>query len=171
MIMKNARLAWSGWLAAALLVMTGWAIRNDNTTAADEAAIDAVYERVSQAYAALDKEMILDAYTDDAYYLIDTAQRLLHGKEDLARAFTKLDRMKQKGGRFAIEFRIVNRNIQGDMAYDVGYYKLTQTRPTGQSQDLAAKFVTVLKRQADGSWRFQVDSYSQAMLPAFDKAE
>jgi len=172
MIMLNARFAWSGWLVAALLVMTGWATRTDTTPPPDDdAAIDAVYEHFSQAYAALDMQMVLDLYTDDAYHMIGTAQRILQGKEELALAYSLLERTKEKGGQLAIEFRIVDRKIEGDMAYDVGYYKLTTTRPDGESRDEASKFLTVLKKQADGSWRFVVDSQSQAMMPAFEKGK
>lgn len=169
--MQHARFAWSGWLVAALLVTVGWAAQTDDAPSVDEAAIDAVYERFSQAYAELDVQMVLDLYTDDAYYLIGTAQRILQGKEELALAFSLLERTKEKNGRLAIEFRIVDRQIIGDLAYDIGYYKLTTTRTDGESREKAAKFVTVLKKQADGSWRFQVDSYSEAMVPAFERGK
>ena len=153
-----------------LLVVTGVASQNDDASAIDEAAIDATYERLTQAYKAMDVDMALDQYTDEAYYLIGNAQRILQGKEELGLAYSKLERMKKKGGQTSIEFRIIDRTIQGDLAYDLGYFKLTTARPDGEANSIAHKFVTVLKKQADGSWRIQVDSYSDAMLPAFDKA-
>ena len=168
MTMKNARFAWSGWLVALLLVMAGWATRNEDRSSVDEAAIEAAYERLSEAYATMDVQMAVDQYTDDAYHLIGTAQRILQGKEELALAFSMLENMKKKGAQLAIEYRIVDRTIQGDLAYDVGYYKLTNTFD-GETRDAVSKFLTVLKKQADGSWRFQVDHHSSAMRPAFDK--
>ena len=171
MIMKNARLAWSGWLVAALLVMAGWAAQTDDVPPADEAAIDAVYERLIQAYAELDTTMVLDLYTDDAYYLMGRAQRILQGREELGRAYSVLAHAKAKSNRLAIEFRIVDRKIHEDLAYDVGYYKLITTRPDGQFREKASKFLTVLKKQDDGSWRFAADSYSEAMIPAFEKGK
>ncbi len=161
---------------ALLLVVTGWVSTSEdlvptNETASTEAAIEATYDRLVQAYETANVDLILDQYADDAYYLIGSAQRILQGKEELGLAYSHLQRAKEKGMQTTIAFRIVDRTIQNDLAYDIGYFKLTKTRADGESRHTAHKFTTVLKKQADGSWRFQVDSYSDAMLPAFDKVD
>ena len=55
---------------------------------------------------------------------------------------------------------------RGDLAYVTGKYRLTGT-PKGKAPAMAdqGKYVEVLKRQSDGSWRYAVDMYSSS-LPA-----
>jgi ketosteroid isomerase-like protein len=46
----------------------------------------------------------------------------------------------------------------GDLALVVGVWSFTGTGPDGQPVQLAAKNADVLRRQADGSWRFVIDN-------------
>jgi ketosteroid isomerase-like protein len=45
-----------------------------------------------------------------------------------------------------------------DLALVIGVWSFTGTRPDGQLVQLAAKNADVLRRQADGSWRFGIDN-------------
>ena len=134
----------------------------------DEAAIDAVYERFSKAYDVWDAPATAELYTDDALYLSgDGAIR--RGRAAIEETFSFLQRVKERGETISISFRFVDRAIEGDLAYDVGYYKTISTPAGGEPRPSVGKFVTVLKKQADGSWRFQVDGYNGAPLEAFDQ--
>ena len=68
--------------------------------------------------------------------------------------------MKSRKERRAIGFRIFQREVIGDLGYDVGVYTLTATGPDGESRTDRGKFVVVTKKGADGKWRFAVDGYS-----------
>jgi uncharacterized protein (TIGR02246 family) len=46
----------------------------------------------------------------------------------------------------------------GDLALVVGEWSFTGTGPDGEPVKLAAKNADVLRRQADGSWRFVIDN-------------
>jgi ketosteroid isomerase-like protein len=46
----------------------------------------------------------------------------------------------------------------GDLALVVGDWSFTGTGPRGEPVKLAAKNADVLRRQADGSWRFVIDN-------------
>jgi len=61
---------------------------------------------------------------------------------------------------------------RGDLAYIVGHYHLVTTpkakgTPAMPPED--GKYSEVLKRQADGSWRYVVDMYSPNSTPAAPK--
>ena len=46
----------------------------------------------------------------------------------------------------------------GDLALVIGDWSFTGTGPNGESVKLEAKNADVLRRQADGSWRFVIDN-------------
>jgi ketosteroid isomerase-like protein len=46
----------------------------------------------------------------------------------------------------------------GDLALVLGNWSFTGTGPDGEPVRLAAKNADVLRRQADGSWRFVIDN-------------
>ena len=157
-------------LVVLALVLAGCAAQADDPArGADQAAIDALYARFSQAYADLDPAAVVALYTDDAYYLPGDDGPIRHGKDALARSFRFLAQTREAGGRLHIAFRSVDRAIEGDLAYDVGYYRLASTRPDGAERVSVGKFTVVLKRQTDGTWRFHVDSFSDAPNDAFDQ--
>jgi ketosteroid isomerase-like protein len=53
----------------------------------------------------------------------------------------------------------VNRVLEvGDLALVVGEWTFNGTGPDGEAVKLAARNADVLRRQADGSWRFVIDN-------------
>jgi uncharacterized protein (TIGR02246 family) len=70
---------------------------------------------------------------------------------------------------YTVTFEIVPDLIEGrgDLAYNVGHYRLTAL-PKSKSQAGIAdegKFVEILKKQSDGSWRYVVDIYNSNLAP------
>lgn len=126
---------------------------------ASHADIDAIYARFSAGYRALDAAAIASQYTETAAYLAPD-QNIQTGRQIEANFSRFFARMKQRGNLVAISFRIVQRQVQDALAYDVGIYILTITGADGSSRQDSGKFVTVATRAHDGAWRFQVDSFS-----------
>jgi uncharacterized protein (TIGR02246 family) len=151
------------------LLLAGCATHAQPPTPSDDEAIDAVYKQFSKAYDQMDPEMVVALYTDDAYYLPGGDGAILHGPDALGQSFAFLAQTKENGGQLAISFRSVDRAIEGNMAYDVGYYRLTSQRPDGTEGVSVGKFTTVLLKGDDGHWRFQVDAFSNAPAEAFDE--
>jgi ketosteroid isomerase-like protein len=54
----------------------------------------------------------------------------------------------------------------GDLAYTVGTYEITSNDAAGNAQTRPGKYVTVWKKQADGTWRVVVDAPSENAPPA-----
>ena len=54
----------------------------------------------------------------------------------------------------------------GDLAYTVGSYQITSDDAAGNARTLPGKYLTVWKKQADGSWKVTVDAPSEDAPPA-----
>lgn len=147
-----------GFLVAFICLLT-WA-----TYAQGPPALDQVYETFSVAYDSLDSEMVKALYEPDAYYFYPQIP-IQRGYDKFMGGFEGMfSRAKADSVTLNIEFRIVERQLVADHAYDVGYYRLS--RSSGNVS--VGKFVTILRQQEDGSWKFVLDTYSSAPLEAFD---
>ena len=124
------------------------------------AKIDDVYRRFGEAYKKLDVEAVTNLYTDDAFYLSPGGE-IQRGRATISKIFNGfLNSVIKDGGILSIKFRILERRVSGDLAYDVGIYTLTQRRPNLENRTSIGKFVVVALRMKNGEWRFQVDSFS-----------
>jgi uncharacterized protein (TIGR02246 family) len=127
---------------------------------AAHAAIDAIYAGFSAGYKALDAASVAGLYTQNAAYL-SPDRNILIGRAQIEANFSRFfGRMEQRGDAVAISFRIVQRQVRGDLAYDVGIYTLTITAADASSRQERGKFVAVASRARDGAWVLQVDAFS-----------
>ena len=132
--------------------------------------LDAVYAAFRGAYARLDAPAVAALYHHDAIYLAAGAapKRGRGGIEAGFRSF--FDQVREGGGTLALEFRIVRRDVAAGLATDVGYYRLAVVRNGVRGGSSVGRFVTVSRPDADGAWRFVVDSYSEADAAEYDAA-
>lgn len=135
-----------------------------------EIEIDEIYRRFAAAYDQLDAAAVAALYEKDALYLTPNENSGVARGEAIGRSFASFfDAVKSEGGRLAIRFTIIDRQIDGDLATDVGYFELK--RVDKESGAMIGKFTTVARRQAGGGWKFRVDSYAPAPRGAFDEAK
>lgn len=127
---------------------------------APDAGLDAIYAGLSAGYKALDAAAIASLYTETAAYLAPD-QNIQTGREIEANFSRFFERMKQRGDRVAISFRIVQRQVQDALACDVGIYTLEITAADKSSRQKRGKFVTVATRAREGAWSLQVDAFSE----------
>ena len=122
--------------------------------------LDDVYRRFTEGYKKLDAASVVDLYTETAAYLVP-GSNIKVGRQKVSEIFTGFfDSIKQQNGRLEISFRIVQRQVDRNLAYDVGIYTLTSYNQKGESSKGSGKFVVVARRDKGDSWRFQVDGYS-----------
>lgn len=121
-----------------------------------EGAFDEVYAAFSAAYRAGDAEAVAALYADDAFYLApgDEIER-----GDVGRHFGFLSSFEPGAGP-VIEFEVVDRDISGGLAYDVGYFTFRQDGAPAESAG-RGKFIVIWKRGEDGVWRIHADGYSE----------
>jgi uncharacterized protein (TIGR02246 family) len=146
------------------------AITAQNSPVLDEgvaphSGLDEIYRRFAEGYKKLDPAVVANLYSENAAYLAP-GKKIEIGRPRVLATFTEFfDSVRQKNGRLEISFRILQRQAEQNLAYDVGAYTLTSFNDKGESQTSKGKFVVVGKREKDGIWRFQVDGYSDLPKP------
>ena len=95
------------------------------------AELDSVYATFTRAYAAADVDLLMDSvYHRDGFYLPPNAP-ILEGQEEFREQFASflgpLAERGEAGPR--ISFEIVDREVSGNLAYDIGIYTLRPAEP------------------------------------------
>ena len=133
---------------------------------AAHAEIDAIYKSFSDAYRLLDVEKVANLYSETAAYLPPN-DNILQGRDAIRPSFKSFfEWIKQEQRTMTISFRIVQRKVDKNLAYDVGIFTIRQSKDgkligtPGQG-----KFFVVAVLEKDGKWRFQVDGYSDLKPP------
>jgi uncharacterized protein (TIGR02246 family) len=117
-------------------------------TETPEQVLEAVVEGINTA----NYDLLLSLYEPGAAFATQPG-RLAHGLGDICNA---LDGFVALRGKLDLKVRRVLE--VGDLALVVGEWSFTGTGPDGEPVTLAAKNADVLRRQADGSWRFVIDN-------------
>lgn len=70
---------------------------------------------------------------------------------------------------YTVQFEIGSDLMEGrgDLAYNMGHYRFTAVPKAKSTPGVAdeGKFLEILKRQPDGSWKYVVDMYSSNLAP------
>ena len=134
-----------------------------DTRAADEKTIRAGEVAWAADWASKDPGKIASHYADDAALLIPNMP-LIKGKDAIQGSLQKMVADKNLALNFTPSYVEVSK--AGDMAYTQGTYTLTVTDPkTKRAMTEKGKYVTVYKKQPDGSW-LAVEDITNADAPA-----
>lgn len=132
-------------------------------SAADEAAIRAVDASWSKAATAGDGNGIADLYAADATVL-PPMEPAVQGGEAIRKYFVNFT--SGFSGPFEINTTAVEG--RGDLAYASGTYRDSLTPKKGGGKPVVdeGKYLEVLKKQADGSWKIVYDIWNSNAAPA-----
>jgi len=131
----------------------------------EDAAIDAVYERLRDARAAADIEGMVAAFAPDGMLVDSRPGAPIIGSELGARLAPQVERLRGEGGSIGTEYRIERRQVLGDIALDAGYMRQTVTVPGREPMTRYARFLVTMRRGANG-WQIIGD----ASMPATEAA-
>lgn len=133
--------------------------------------IDAAYRTFVAGYAALDPVRVAGLYAEDAVYVAGGAPARI-GREAILAGFRGFfDAVRRDGGTLRLRFRIVERRVRDDAAWDLGYYHLSRVNGDSVGPATVGRFVTGIERQPDGGWRFVSDTFEGSDLAAWAAAE
>ncbi|HYV99394.1 MAG TPA: nuclear transport factor 2 family protein [Gemmatimonadaceae bacterium] len=131
-------------------------------TTADTAAIATVRNNYMAAFKAGDAAKMASLYTSDAIGMTagqpstTDAQGLQAGSKGM------LDMMSGQ----EMVLTPTKTEVSGDMAYDAGTYHLTANMKGGGAMTEDGRYLVVLKRQTDGSWKLAADMNNLPTQPA-----
>ena len=133
-----------------------------DTRAADEAAI----RQADVAWSKLAEAKQMDAHNE--YFLEDAVvlapnEPMVAGKEAIRDMLGDMFAMPG----FALKWQPTKVDVSrsGDFGYSLGTYELSMNDPKGRPMADRGKYLTVWKKQADGSWKVAVDMFNSD-LPA-----
>ena len=116
------------------------------------AAVTAAEADMLAAFKAKDAAKLTSHYASDAVLAIPG--RTVKGSEAIAKANDE----DLKDPAFALDFTNERTDASGDLAYTSGSYKVTYTdTKTKKVVNGQGTYVTVFKKQADGSWKAVAD--------------
>ena len=118
------------------------------STATPEQVLESIVTGINTG----DLESLMPLYESEAAFATQPGS-LAHGAPGVREALTGFISMK---GKLDLE---VTRVLEvGDLALVIGVWSFDGTGPDGEPVRLASRNADVLRRQADGTWRFVIDN-------------
>jgi len=134
-----------------------------DTSAADQKAIKDGETAWVSDWASKDLDKIVGHYADDASVLVPDMP-IMKEKSDIRTGLGQLVADKNLALTFTTSDTVTSKS--GDLGYTQGTYSMTMTNPkTKKPETESGKYVTVYKKQADGSWK-AVEDINNADAPA-----
>ncbi len=113
-----------------------------------EQVLDTIVEGINSG----DLETLMTLYESEAAFATQPGS-LTHGLPDVREALAGFIAMKGQ-----LDLKVTRVLEASDLALVTTVWSFTGTGPDGEPVKLAAKSADVLRRQADGSWRFVIDN-------------
>jgi uncharacterized protein (TIGR02246 family) len=118
-----------------------------NLTDNDELAVRKLHDDVIASFNTLDIEKLLSLHAEDIV-LMEPNMQTIHGKDEIKKLFEKL---KQQRTTLKLSFNIHETEVFGERAFVRGQVIKT-TIQNNKSVHESGKFITLSKKQKDGSW-------------------
>ena len=120
--------------------------------AADTAAIKALFDQAVAAWHSNDMTALAATYADDAI-MMDPNQAAIEGKQAIQAAYEA----RSKENAVKVALTPLETQVAGDWAYVRGTLTATVTPKSGKPMEESGKYLFIVKRQPDGSWKVYRD--------------
>jgi len=134
-----------------------------DTRAADVKAVQDVEAAWVKDIAAKDADKVANYFAEDGSFLLANAP-VIKGRENIQAVWKQV----MADPNFSLTFQSTQAEASkgGDLAYTMGTYSMTTSVPKGNKTVTdKGKYVTVFRKQADGTWKVVAD-VSNSDLPA-----
>jgi uncharacterized protein (TIGR02246 family) len=128
-----------------------------DTRAADEAAIREADAAWSKAFGAMQLDAAVSYNADDAT-MLPPNMPAASGKDAIRKIYAQLFAIP--GFSIGWQPETVEVARSGDIAYSRGTYDLAMNDPKGNPMKDRGKYLTVWKKQADGTWKSVADQFN-----------
>jgi uncharacterized protein (TIGR02246 family) len=120
-------------------------------TAAIQAAIKADEKKWNEEFKAKDQEALVGHYADDAYF-VAPGVKAANGSTEIRKAYS--DGLNDQNFEISFASDKIDVSSSGDLAYARGHFNEKYTDPkTGKVMADSGSYVTIYKKQQDGSWK------------------
>ena len=127
------------------------------------AAVNAIWDEYEASVIAGDIERWIAQWTDDGVQMPPN-EPFVEGKEGI---FERVGARIEAGSTNTFVIDALETTSAGDWAYSRGVYKVTfPLGDSGEEGVIDGKFMTILKRQPDGTWKIHRDIYNSNVPPA-----
>jgi uncharacterized protein (TIGR02246 family) len=133
---------------------TSQSVQPADTRTADADAIRAADVEWNKAMKAKDVDKSISFYGDGAILLGNKAPAV-QDRDSIRKEFQEM--LGQTSGSFDFKNTSVEVARSGDLAWEHGVYQFTGTDKKGKPVTEKGKYLTVWKKQADGSWKAVAD--------------
>ncbi len=127
-------------------------MKSDVMVAPSTATPERVLETIVAGINSGDLESLMPLYESEAAFATQPGS-LAHGATGVSEALTGFISMKGK-----LDLDVTRVLEVDDLALVIGEWSFNGTGPDGEPVQLEAKNADVLRRQADGTWRFVIDN-------------
>lgn len=138
-----------------------------DTHDADVKAISDLEAQWSQDTAAKNIDKAVNNYADDAVLMTPGAEAT-SGKDAIASSMKAM----AKDPAFSLQFKTLKVDVakSGDVGYSWGTYQMTMSNPAGKGTlNDHGSYVTIYRKQADGSWKAVEDIATSSVPPPAPK--
>ena len=126
---------------------------------AERASLMGADDALFEAYSTSDDpaDTLSAHFLDDANVLAPDAP-LARGKEESLAVFAALEALPA----YSLTWKASMADVGGaaDLGYTIGTYHMEFQDPVGNPVEIDGKFMTVWKKQSDGSWKIAVDMFN-----------
>ena len=113
-----------------------------------------VIEAWQKAFLAGDADAIAELYAEDAVFAMPSAEIFAKGRPAIREAWVALGAL---GDVEAVDIIERDETVVGDVAYAHQHGVIRGTDPEGQPMEIPFRTTEVMRRGADGTWRYVID--------------
>jgi hypothetical protein len=162
-------------ITALLIIHSGFLMAQNNSVTKEESLkIDSIYQSFSYSYTVLNPELTANCYTENAVSIAHYEGRkpfILNGKQAILTDFKDFfNSVKDNKQTITISFKIIERTLNNNKIFDIGYYQLTFFKDGKEIEKSFGKVAIILTKDAYNNWKYETDTNSSCTELEFNTA-